>query len=215
MPKVFFDVGANLGQNSLGMGGDPEWIVYAFEPIPTLFEGLKKRTAQFDNYHVFPFAVAEVSGFTEFNVAGLGDWGTSSLLEYGKDINRTWWGRDDLKVTETIPVKVITLKDFVEEHGIEQIDFLHSDVQGVDLEVLMGLGDKLHIVKAGMLETARNHDVKLYENQTKVLQDVVLFLYQNGLVIDSLDPNDTRGHILHDGAWLHAANEINVIYRRA
>ncbi len=47
----------------------------------------------------------------------------------------------DFNVTDTIDVDVIKLKDFINDNNIDKIDYLHCDVQGHDLEVLIGLED--------------------------------------------------------------------------
>ena len=91
-PKIYFDVGANDGRTSLPMAGDPDWIVYAFEPTPELADQLRARARVCTNYHVIQKAVSDAPGQAKFNVAGLGDWGTSSLLHFNDDISTTWEG---------------------------------------------------------------------------------------------------------------------------
>jgi hypothetical protein len=41
-------------------------------------------------------------------------------------------------------------KTFIKQHGIEKIDYLHVDAQGMDLRVLKSLGSYLSIVKEEM-----------------------------------------------------------------
>jgi hypothetical protein len=43
--------------------------------------------------------------------------------------------------------------------------YLHVDAQGHDLEVLMGLGDQLKLVKEGCIEMPLDHSTKLYKIQ--------------------------------------------------
>lgn len=213
-PKVYFDVGANDGRTSLPMAGNPDWIVYAFEPTPELAQHLRNRARACNNYHVIEKAVSDAPGSAKFNVAGQGDWGTSSLLDFNDNIDETWKGRTDFKVTTQIDVEIITLADFCRESGITSIDHLHTDVQGMDLEVLLGLGDMLSIVKGGDIECSRNHDVKLYKNEKYVFEDVALQLYQAGFVIDAINPNDDHGVLCGPESKLWGANELSIWYRR-
>lgn len=214
MPKVFLDVGANDGKSSLNLAGNPDWVVYAFEPIPELAAGLREAAGAATNYHVIEKGVSDTAGTATFNVTRNGDWGTSSLLDFREDLEAAWGPRGDLKTTDTLTIEVITLADFVAEHGIDRIEYLHTDVQGLDMEVILGLGDLISIVHGGDIECSRNHDVKLYKQEAFVLEDVVLRLYQAGFVIDRIAPNDDGGSGVTEATKLWTANELNVVYRR-
>lgn len=212
--KVYFDVGANDGSAGLEFAGNPEWVVYAFEPTPELAETIRQRTAGLDNYHLIEKAVSDQPGRAIFNVAGQGDWGTSSLLAFADNIDETWAGRTDFAVTQQIEVEVITLGEFCAERGIDRIDHLHTDVQGLDMEVLLGLGDTISIVRGGDIECSRNHSVKLYEGEKFVFEDIVLRLYQAGFVIEAIKPNDEHGNLCGPSARLWTANELSIWYTR-
>ncbi|MNS45271.1 2-O-methyltransferase NoeI [compost metagenome] len=213
-PKIYFDVGANDGRSSLPMAGNPDWIVYAFEPTPELADHLRARARACTNYHVIQKAVSDKPGTAKFNVAGQGDWGTSSLLDFNDNIENTWKGRTDFKVTQKIDVEIITLRDFCLENNITQIDHLHTDVQGLDYQVLLGLGDMISIVQGGDIECSRNHDTKLYKDEKYVFEDVCLGLYQSGFMIEAINPNDDHGHLCTADSKLSDANELSIWYRR-
>ncbi|WP_046653544.1 FkbM family methyltransferase [Brevundimonas diminuta] len=212
--KVYFDVGANDGSAGLEFAGNPEWVVYAFEPTPELAETIRQRTAGFDNYHLIEKAVSDWPGRAIFNVAGQGDWGTSSLLAFADNIEETWAGRADFAVTQQIEVEVIRLEDFCRKNGIDRIDHLHSDVQGLDMEVLLGLGEMIANVRGGDLECSRSHDVALYKGERFVFEDVALLLYQSGFVIDAIKANDDHGQLCGPTSRLRDANELSIWYRR-
>ena len=101
------------------------------------------------------------------------------------------------------PISILsgTLRDFVIEHRIAEIDYLHVDVQGDDLNVLKGLGDKLPMVKKGDVEAASRREVALYQGQ-HTLADVERFLGEHGFEIEHVEPNDD----------LH--NEVVVFFKR-
>lgn len=187
-PKIYFDVGANDGRSMYHHTYDPNNIVYAFEPTRELAEKLRSVTKS--NYIVIEKAVADFKGTATFYISGQADWGCSSLNHFSDNLESTWPGRTDFKVTDSYQVDVITLKDFVEEHDIKEIEYLHVDVQGKDLEVLMGLGDKLNIVKAGVIEMPTSHQTKLYKDQKYIDKDAVRFLKENNFIINSVTSND-------------------------
>lgn len=197
---VYFDVGANDGQSLYHVTSDPQNVVYAFEPTRELVKAL--RTLEKENYHVVDKAVSNVTGKRWFNVAGQADWGCSSLCDFNDNLQVTWPGRTDFVVTDGYEVDVIRLDDFVTEHNIEEIEYLHCDVQGLDLQVLMGLGDKIRIVKSGVIEMPTSHEKKLYKNQEYTVQDAVNFLESHSFEITHIQPND------------HFNNEANVHFKR-
>ena len=186
--RIIFDIGANSGENSIpfALGGDE---VYAFEPTPELSKILKDKTFNLPNYHIISKAVSDFNGISTFNVAGQADWGCSSLLEFNENLNQTWSGREDFKVTHKIEVEVITLEKFIEENDIKYIDWLHCDAQGQDLNVLIGLGKYLNIVKKGVIETAQNSEVALYKSQ-HTLKEVIQWLSEKDFEVTSITPND-------------------------
>ncbi|CAN7510913.1 FkbM family methyltransferase [Phenylobacterium sp. LjRoot219] len=203
--RVILDVGANDGSWGLGMAQKyPDVPVYAFEPTPQLCAKIREKVSQLGlrNYELVPVAVSDEPGRARFNIAGQSDWGCSSLLPFAGELEKTWPGREDLKVTEVIEVDCIRLDSFVAERGITGIAFLHTDAQGMDLRVISSLGEHVGKVERGRLETARNAKAALYDGQ-HTLDEVLGFLWVRGFDIEALTPNDKF------------MNEVNVTYRRA
>lgn len=196
---VYVDVGANNGCDSIPIAAaNKNAKVYAFEPTPELVMHLTMQTAGLPNYKIIPKAVSNFNGTTTFYISGQGDWGCSSMNEFNDNLEKTWPGRTDFRVTNKITVPVITMKAFIEENNIEHIDFLHVDAQGQDLEVLAGFGDKITIVKEGVIEMPMSHDTKLYKNQKYVVSDAILFLTSNNFQVVDVESNDPQN------------NEINI-----
>jgi FkbM family methyltransferase len=201
MQKIYFDVGANDGSSLIQLVTDPNNIIYAFEPTPQLVKLIRSKTHMYPNYHLIPKAVSDYEGKSVFNVAGQSDWGCSSLCHFSEGLDKTWAGRTDFKVTDQIIVDVIRLDKFVVENNITEIDYLHCDVQGHDLEVLMGFGDKINIIKRGAIEMPTNHGTKLYK-QRYLAVDAVNYLEQHGFEIYKIDNNVPSGY------------EVNIYFRR-
>lgn len=200
--RTVIDVGAADGTSCIHwMDKDPdETTIWAFEPRPDAASALFLNSKKFHNYHVVQKAVSDFTGKAKFNVSVQGE--CSSLNEFAEELDASWPGREDLKVADTVEVDVIRLEDFVNEFKIEKIDLLHVDAQGHDLEVLMGLGEKVTIVGSGVIEMPRTHAVKLYKEQKYDMNDAIDFLVKNGFMIHSIKPNDK---------W---CNEVNIIFFR-
>jgi|GEM_PF-625900 len=198
---VFFDVGANNGFTSVPVAQQhPHAHVYAFEPTPQMVQQIETKAGNLPNYHLTRKAVSDFNGKAKFKVAGQSDWGCSSLLDFSDKSRTEWPGRNDFVVTEQIEVDVMRLDAFIEEQGIETIDFLHIDTQGSDLKVLQGLGKYLSIVKQGAMEAAARPDI-LYKGQN-TQEESIRFLQENGFEILGVDSNDDR------------RNEVNIYFKR-
>lgn len=200
---TFFDVGANSGTDSLHVARSrPDAVVYAFEPTPKLIADLKARAKDLKNYHIIPKAVSDFTGTATFRISGNADWGCSSLCDFNDNLESTWPGRTDFKVTDQVTVDVIQLADFVDHNCIKHIDYLHVDAQGKDLEVLFGLRNHINIVQRGQIEMPSRHDTKLYKDQKYVADDAIKFLESHGFTINAVNSNDAQ------------RNEVNILFTR-
>lgn len=203
--KYIFDVGANNGSSCLNFINDPNITVVGFEPTPEMYSIIEQQIIGAKNYILVKKAVSNFNGKAVFNVAGQADWGCSSLLDFSEKSITHWRDRTDFKVTHQIEVDVITLEKFVTEMGIEEIEYLHCDTQGSDLNVLRGLGDKLKILKSGVIEAASEKDI-LYNGQNTV-DECIAFLIENGFDIDRIDDNDQCSPA-------NTACELNIYFSR-
>jgi FkbM family methyltransferase len=205
MTYILFDIGANWGDDSLSRTqSDQNIITWAFEPTPEMVVHLNEKSKTYsDRYHVIPVALSDFNGIAQFNVAGQENWGCSSLNTFSDNLNQTWPGREDFKVTHKIQVQVLRFDTWYQLNkiNIDKIDYFHCDTQGTDLKVLQGMGDLVHLIKEGVVECARDNDVKLYkENHT--IQEMVDFLISKGFEITGILSNDM---------W---ANEVNVYFKK-
>ena len=199
--RIFFDVGANNGHTSVPVAHDHRNTqVFAFEPTPEMIRQIESKISQFPNYTLTRKAVSNYEGKEVFKVAGQADWGCSSLLDFSSKSRTEWPGRTDFQVTEKIEVDVMRLDRFIEEQGIQEIDFLHIDTQGSDLNVLKGLGKYLSIVKQGALEAAARQDILYCGQNTQ--EESIQFLEENGFEILGIEINDDHH------------NEVNISFKR-
>ena len=195
-----FDVGANNGNDSIEVAKNNHNLqVYGFEPTPELNYIIESRVRleNITNYNLVKCAVSDFEGTSIFNVASYG--GCNSLLEFSEESKTAWVGWDNFVVTNQIEVRVIRLDKFVEENAIDLIEYLHIDTQGSDLNVLKGLGEKLSIVRAGVMEAASKENV-LYNGQN-IEEECIRFIYENGFFVERIESNDVH------------RNEVNIFFR--
>ena len=129
------DVGANFGwyttmfHKLVGSSGE----VHAFEPVPTTFDELVRNCKLIsdpppENVHLNNFALGETTGQFKINLfAGLTT-GHASLSDQG---------RDD---ATSFDCEVSTLNSYLENNGIQSVDFVKVDVEGSELSFLKGAG---------------------------------------------------------------------------
>ncbi len=122
--KSFLDIGANIGYYSLLVSSYCQ-SVYAFEPDPRSLVALQKNAEKVDNITVVQEAVYSEAGEMQFD--------TTKLPELS---------RLNTKSTATsancINVKVDTLDNFASKHPDLKVTAIKTDVEGADIEVLLG-----------------------------------------------------------------------------
>jgi FkbM family methyltransferase len=195
---IIFDVGANNGSDSHHFSNDPNNLVYAFEPTPELVNNHLIHLAK-PNYIIVQKAIGNYCGLVDFFVAGSHDWGCSSIYHFNDNLETTWQGRKDFYVTHSYQVEMITMEKFIDENPhIQQIDYMHCDTQGNDLNVLIGFGKHIDKLKKGVIEVfAKN---PLYKNINNSFENTEKFLQENNFKILGIYPNDSYN------------NELNILF---
>jgi biotin operon repressor len=175
-----------------------------------MIEVLKGKYGHLPNYRIIEKAVSNYDGKATFYISGNADWGCSSLCEFqaSETLKQTWPGRKDFSVTDKVDVEVIRLETFIDQlkkEGvqIDEIQYFHCDVQGQDLEALMGMGKYLSLIRSGVIEMPTSHQVKLYANQKFLDADAIQFLEKNGFKITRVQSNDRQ------------CNEVNIYFERS
>jgi 2-O-methyltransferase len=158
---VILEAGAHLGEDSerLVRSFRPEKL-YAFEPVPQLFEVLKKRTLPLGVVECFPYALADKSGKATLNVSS-GYHELSGGLRVPADASSSLLqptGHFDLcphvDFNKHIEVTVMTIDDFAKQHDVNRIDFMWLDLQGMELKTLRGADALLKSVSSVYLEVS-------------------------------------------------------------
>lgn len=193
------DIGGCEGEESIRYSRIfPFSTIYTFEPLP---ENQKLITANIKKYQVknvdlVPKAVSDIDGNSQFNVSSGHpdhilnelDWDfgnkSSSLLLPELTNNHSW-----LRFEKQINVETISLNSFFIANQIDEVDFVHMDVQGAELKVLEGAKDFITKIKAVWLEVA---EIELYKSQPLKV-DIERFMKQKGFYLIKSEIDDLVG----------------------
>lgn len=178
---TWIDVGAHEGETTLYAAlQNPGLKVYALEPNLTAAAKLIGRAA---NYFVVPIAVAETDGYATLNVNTFE--AASSLLPMDETALGSWIGGKDLGVASTTTVPTVRLDTFMKFTGIERVDYLKIDTQGLDLAVVKSAGERLRDIAKITLEVDIK-PIRLYAGSASK-DEVVAFLKASGFSLASVE----------------------------
>lgn len=163
---IIFDIGANIGTFTTWIAkAFPNGKVYAFEPQRAVFQILSGNAAINNLYNVYTYNIGlgKVNTKIEFeepNYFSNNDFGMFSLVEK--------------MVTESkdkIVVQINTLDWFLEYYNVPKVHLLKIDVEGMDLDVLIG-----------GTNTIKKHLPVIFiehcDNRKTILEDIKKFLDQ-------------------------------------
>lgn len=146
--RVWIDVGAHEGELTFPFASvDRTLLVYAFEPN---LRAASRIMGRLPNYVVLPIAVAATDGSAELQLNAYEQ--SSSLLPADDAGVKAWRSELEFKVIGSVTVPTMRLDTFMNGAGIESVDFLKVDAQGLDLEVVRSAGDRLRDVARVQLE---------------------------------------------------------------
>lgn len=122
------DVGCHKGEIfELLLNAAPEGHHWGFEPIPYLFEGIKKKYDNHPNCNILPFALSDRRQFSDFNHV-ISNPSYSGLKKRRYDRK--------YETAETIQVQTELLDNIIPREV--RIDFIKIDVEGGEYQVLLG-----------------------------------------------------------------------------
>lgn len=140
-PKVIFDIGANIGAAAVFFAiAYPNATIYAFEPEKDNFALLEKNCANISNIVPIKKAIWNSQMMREIINRKTGEWGYTILPaeEETSGIGQV--------------VECTTIKDFMDQAGLEKIDILKIDIEGCEREVFLNSGEWIDRVEIIIVE---------------------------------------------------------------
>jgi FkbM family methyltransferase len=132
----FVEVGAFDGEyvSNTSCLADLGWKGFYIEPVPAHFEKCKARHAANRNVTISQLAVGSEAGTAEIHVGG--PLSTCSL-EMKQLFQSLQWAKENFSSTETIPVRQVTLEDYLSQNSVRpNFELLCIDVEGFEWNVL-------------------------------------------------------------------------------
>ena len=143
-PKTIFDIGCYDGGDSVRFKqGFLSSNVYSFEASPTRINMLKNTSAQY-GINVVEKAVCEYDGTIDFYESLIDRTrvdAQGSIFKHTEFYKNTY--PQVFQNSEHIEVPCITIESFCAQNNINEIDFVHIDVEGAELNVIKGFGNFL------------------------------------------------------------------------
>jgi len=133
-PRIVLVLGAFEGAGALHVArAFPSATVYAFEADPATFERMSAQTAAQRNLRPVSAAIGEQSGQVTLFRNTSAD--TNSLLPADGSLVRP--------SGDAVTVGAISVDDFCAQNSIGTVDYVHSDLQGYELQMLRGASGML------------------------------------------------------------------------
>lgn len=130
---VIVEAGAHDGADTVRLhAAFAHPVIHAFEPVPSLFERLARRTGALPEIHCHNMALAGSAGPKSLYVSGGASDGSSSLLRPQRHLDV----HPGVTFNATINVKTTTLDDWSAANNVPRVDFLWLDLQGAEYDVL-------------------------------------------------------------------------------
>ncbi len=176
--KTLLDIGANRGQFSLAaISQKPDLKIFAFEPLSTPLKIFEEIFKNHTNVKIFDYALGDFNKEVDMHVSSKDD--SSSILKIAPLQTEHFPGTEETGLTK---IKVAPLNHLISNKEIISPALLKLDVQGFELQVLMGC--------EGMLEKfdyiyCECSFMMLYEKQS-LAPDVINFLYNRSFNITGI-----------------------------
>ncbi len=173
--KLLIDIGAHKGESiELFSNNFNIKKIISFEASPITFKYLKKKieknTPGYNNTEIVLENIAlgaedKIIEFKQFNES------SSSTIKVVDEESKYYKRKFRLinflsnkKTYQKLEIKVSRLKDYIEKNNIEKVDFMKIDTEGYELEILLGLENKIKLVDIIMFE--HHYDNMIKKNYT-------------------------------------------------
>jgi FkbM family methyltransferase len=192
--KCCIDGGAHRGETSLSfIDAFSRANIFSFEPEPDNYKMLCENTQVYPRIKPLNLALGETNKIVTFykNL----DSQTGSLLSGAENCTKYVDKVCKMQLSEKINVGMVTLDDWTKNNDILSIDLLKLDLQGYELNALIGANNLLKNNKVAFLLLEVNF-VSVYHNQSQ-LSELYEFVTQRGYRLVSLYPSEFNAMNYH------------------
>ncbi len=144
LPMRVIDGGARWGAETRWDTYGDQLELFAFEPdeeeCGRMMAAVERGPGKV-RFTCEPLALSKESGRETINVARFAD--SSSLLPNNEEFVRRFGMASHLEHVGSVTVGTTSVDSFVEKHGLEYVDFMKLDVEGAELDVLVGAENTL------------------------------------------------------------------------
>lgn len=145
-PSCVFDVGANDGEwSTMARQYFEKAELHAFEIVPQTYKNLNKMLADDDLTQINCFGLSDSDGNIEISYTSRDSTVATANKITGMKLHEDFY--DSQVVCE-----VKRGDTYMDDNGIESVDFLKIDTEGSDLSVIRGFGEKLSFVRVIQFE---------------------------------------------------------------
>jgi FkbM family methyltransferase len=103
---------------------------------------------------------------------------------------KTIYFTPQMAMVELLPM--MRLDEFISQHNLPPPDFIKLDVQGAELDILVGAGEFLSNVRYCVLETSLHE----YNHGAPLIEDVIIFMKERGFcLIDIVELHKINGYL--------------------
>lgn len=188
--NTVFDVGANVGEWSLHLLElDRAVCLYAFEPLPLVFNDLQEKLSPYSNVQAVNLALSNNTGRASFcyydetyEFSGLSSFYEREVL------------KADHQPPKMIEVEQDTLTHFCLDHNIDKIDFLKIDAEGAEWIILQGAAE---LIEQNKIIAIQFEYGGCYIDAKTSLEGIFNFLSQREYLIFRIMPNG----LIHIPKW--------------
>lgn len=146
---VIFDIGAYLGYVANSYHSVfPNAKIYCFEPFPASFDKLLQNMRGNSGVSCHNIAFSDKPGKSEINSNKFAP--TNSLLETDSQCS-DYWNHSKFETVTKEKITINTVDKFCEENGVDYIDIMKIDVQGMEFSVLEGARKMLDAQKISII----------------------------------------------------------------
>jgi len=159
---IVFDIGAYIGITSIIPAVDAQHV-YAVEPSPRARECLEKNITGYDNISIISEAA----------------WNKSEKLElqFGLEANEDGVIEpDDGGTGQTVSVQGLQISTMAEKNGVDKIDYLKVEAEGVEPEIIEGIKN-IPVSKIASSGNAERWGETVYEEVSSMLNEYGYLVY--------------------------------------